>query len=201
MGVMVSEVYDAFLAAGAPEDKARAAAESIPISDQLATKKRHHRTQDRHRQPESRFQDHQVYLRSCCHPLAPKDCILLLLIGLIQVLGVEETSLIDRCECRGRWGDRNVPPFSEKNPGEATRRGGLLVPPSSSTFRGRAVVGRPTARERARFFWVDSSGPGAGGGASEKTWSGAPGEGTVLSPLGSSYPVGAGLLTPASRGD
>ena len=39
MGVMVSEVYDAFLAAGAPEDKARAAAESIPISDQLATKK------------------------------------------------------------------------------------------------------------------------------------------------------------------
>ena len=38
MGVMVSEVYDAFLAAGAPEEKARAAAESIPISDQLATK-------------------------------------------------------------------------------------------------------------------------------------------------------------------
>ena len=38
MGVMVSEVYDAFLAAGAPEAKARAAAEAIPISDQLATK-------------------------------------------------------------------------------------------------------------------------------------------------------------------
>ena len=38
MSVMVSEVYDAFLAAGAPEAKARAAAEAIPISDQLATK-------------------------------------------------------------------------------------------------------------------------------------------------------------------
>ena len=38
MGVMVSEVYDALLAAGAPEDKARAAAESIPISEHLATK-------------------------------------------------------------------------------------------------------------------------------------------------------------------
>ena len=38
MGVMVSEVYDALLAAGAPEDKARAAAESIPIGEHLATK-------------------------------------------------------------------------------------------------------------------------------------------------------------------
>ena len=38
MGVMVSEVYDALVAAGAPEKKARAAAESIPISEHLATK-------------------------------------------------------------------------------------------------------------------------------------------------------------------
>ena len=38
MGVMVSEVYDAFVDAGASEAKARAAAEAIPISDQLATK-------------------------------------------------------------------------------------------------------------------------------------------------------------------
>ena len=38
MGVMVSEVYDAFLAAGAPETKARAAASAVPISEQLATK-------------------------------------------------------------------------------------------------------------------------------------------------------------------
>ena len=38
MGVMVSEVDDALLAAGAPEEKARAAAESIPISEHLATK-------------------------------------------------------------------------------------------------------------------------------------------------------------------
>ena len=38
MGVMVSEVYDALLAAGAPEPKARAAAESIPVGEQLATK-------------------------------------------------------------------------------------------------------------------------------------------------------------------
>ena len=35
---MVSEVYDAFVDAGASEAKARAAAEAIPISDQLATK-------------------------------------------------------------------------------------------------------------------------------------------------------------------
>ena len=32
------EVYDAFVDAGASEAKARAAAEAIPISDQLATK-------------------------------------------------------------------------------------------------------------------------------------------------------------------
>ena len=38
MGVMVSEVYDAFVEAGASKDTARRAAESIPISDQLATK-------------------------------------------------------------------------------------------------------------------------------------------------------------------
>ena len=38
MGVMVSEVYDAFVEAGVPKTKARAAAEAIPVSDQLATK-------------------------------------------------------------------------------------------------------------------------------------------------------------------
>ena len=38
MGVMVSEVYDALRAAGAPESKARAAAEAIPATEQLATK-------------------------------------------------------------------------------------------------------------------------------------------------------------------
>ena len=37
MGVMVSEVYDALMAAGAPESKARAAAEAIPATEQLAT--------------------------------------------------------------------------------------------------------------------------------------------------------------------
>lgn len=38
MSVMVSEIYDALIDAGAEEAKARAAAEAIPISDQLATK-------------------------------------------------------------------------------------------------------------------------------------------------------------------
>ena len=38
MGVMVSEIYDALINAGAEEAKARAAAEAVPISDQLATK-------------------------------------------------------------------------------------------------------------------------------------------------------------------
>ena len=38
MGVMVSEVEDALLAAGAPEEKVRAATESIPIREHLATK-------------------------------------------------------------------------------------------------------------------------------------------------------------------
>ena len=38
MGIMVSEVYDALIEAGASEAKARAAAESIPIPEQLATK-------------------------------------------------------------------------------------------------------------------------------------------------------------------
>ena len=35
---MVSEIYEALIAAGAPEDKAKAAAEAIPVSDLLATK-------------------------------------------------------------------------------------------------------------------------------------------------------------------
>ena len=38
MGIMVSEVYEAFIAAGAPESKAKAAAEAIPVTEQLATK-------------------------------------------------------------------------------------------------------------------------------------------------------------------
>lgn len=38
MGVMVREVYEAFLEAGASPPVAAAAAEAIPISDQLATK-------------------------------------------------------------------------------------------------------------------------------------------------------------------
>lgn len=39
MGVMVSEVYDALIEAGASPEKARAAAEAIPATEQLATKK------------------------------------------------------------------------------------------------------------------------------------------------------------------
>ena len=35
---MMSEVYEALIAAGAPEDKAKAAAEAIPVSDLLATR-------------------------------------------------------------------------------------------------------------------------------------------------------------------
>ena len=38
MGIMVSEIYEALIAAGAPEDKAKAAAEAIPLSDVLATR-------------------------------------------------------------------------------------------------------------------------------------------------------------------
>ena len=38
MGVMVSEIYDAFIDAGVDEAKARAAAAAVPISGQLATK-------------------------------------------------------------------------------------------------------------------------------------------------------------------
>ncbi len=38
MGIMVSEVYEALIEAGASESKAKAAAESIPLSEQLATK-------------------------------------------------------------------------------------------------------------------------------------------------------------------
>ena len=37
MGFMASEVYDALIEAGASEAKARAAAEIIPISNELAT--------------------------------------------------------------------------------------------------------------------------------------------------------------------
>ena len=38
MGVMVSEVYEALIEAGASETKAKAAAEAIPVIEQLATK-------------------------------------------------------------------------------------------------------------------------------------------------------------------
>ena len=38
MGIMVSEVYEAFISAGAPQAKAKAAAEAIPVTEQLATK-------------------------------------------------------------------------------------------------------------------------------------------------------------------
>ena len=38
MGIMVSEVYEALIDAGASEVKAKAAAEAIPVSEQLATK-------------------------------------------------------------------------------------------------------------------------------------------------------------------
>ena len=38
MSVIVSEVYDALLSAGAPEAQARAAAAAIPLQDNLATK-------------------------------------------------------------------------------------------------------------------------------------------------------------------
>jgi hypothetical protein len=38
MTTMISEVYDAFLAAGTPEDKARAAAAAVAAYDQRFTK-------------------------------------------------------------------------------------------------------------------------------------------------------------------
>ncbi len=38
MGIMVSEVYEALIDAGASEAKAKAAAEAIPVSEQLTTK-------------------------------------------------------------------------------------------------------------------------------------------------------------------
>lgn len=38
MSLIVSEVYDALVAAGAPEEKARAAAAAIPVVESFATK-------------------------------------------------------------------------------------------------------------------------------------------------------------------
>ena len=38
MSIVVAEVYEALVSAGAPADKARAAAAAIPIGEQLATK-------------------------------------------------------------------------------------------------------------------------------------------------------------------
>ena len=38
MGIMVSEVYEALIEAGASKNKAKAAAEAIPAIEQLATK-------------------------------------------------------------------------------------------------------------------------------------------------------------------
>lgn len=38
MSYIVSELYDALLAAGAPDEKAKAAAAAVPIPEQLATR-------------------------------------------------------------------------------------------------------------------------------------------------------------------
>lgn len=38
MSIMVTEIYDALIEAGASEQKARAAAQSVPLTEQLATK-------------------------------------------------------------------------------------------------------------------------------------------------------------------
>ena len=38
MSILIAEVYDALLAGGVPEDKARAAASAIPAAQDLATK-------------------------------------------------------------------------------------------------------------------------------------------------------------------
>ena len=38
MSYIVSELYEALLAAGAPDDKAKAAAAAVPIREQLATR-------------------------------------------------------------------------------------------------------------------------------------------------------------------
>ena len=38
MSIMVTEIYDALIEAGASEQKARAAAQSVPFAEQLATK-------------------------------------------------------------------------------------------------------------------------------------------------------------------
>ena len=38
MSIMVTEIYDALIEAGASEQKARAAAQSVPLAEQLATK-------------------------------------------------------------------------------------------------------------------------------------------------------------------
>ena len=52
MGIMVSEVYEALIAAGAPEDKAKAAAEAIPVSGVSGDQGRHRRHQAGHRRLE-----------------------------------------------------------------------------------------------------------------------------------------------------
>lgn len=38
MSIMVTEIYDALIEAGASEQKARAAAQPVPLAEQLATK-------------------------------------------------------------------------------------------------------------------------------------------------------------------
>lgn len=38
MSIMVTDIYDALIEAGASEQKARAAAQSVPLTEQLATK-------------------------------------------------------------------------------------------------------------------------------------------------------------------
>ena len=38
MSIMVTEIYDALIEAGASEQKARAAAQSVPLTEQLVTK-------------------------------------------------------------------------------------------------------------------------------------------------------------------
>ena len=55
MGIMVSEVYEALITAGAPEDKAKAAAEAIPVSGVLATREDIADTKQDIARPENRW--------------------------------------------------------------------------------------------------------------------------------------------------
>ena len=73
MSYIVTELYEALIAAGAPEEKAKAAAGAIAVTEEVATKRD---LKKGNRRTQARASDPQVRLRAIDRRFAHQDCFL-----------------------------------------------------------------------------------------------------------------------------